>query len=212
MGRAHKRHVERWIWAHKVFMQSICLWVGMCFCPVVQPEASHHRSLQAVVWGQVLVLLSQARYKPSDEYFWICSPPVLCPHSEPELPPSSPEDPPRQADRSGPCSYCFCSGNPMCMGHCVHLPRVDFSLSPSPVELLCSRPTGLQSQILWEFVLPMPDPQAGYTGLRTPTSVGELLQYNYSPVCELPTGVWDLIISQEFPSDHLMMILLSLWI
>lgn len=38
-------------------------------------------------------------------------------------------------------------------------------------------------------------------GLRTLTPVGKLLQYNYSPVCGLPTqGLWDLIVSQVYPS------------
>ena len=49
----------------------------------------------------------------------------------------------------------------------------------------------------------MPDPQVGEPdmGLRTLTPVGELLQYNYSPVCGSPTWrVWDLIILQVCPS------------
>ena len=32
---------------------------------------------------------------------------------------------------------------------------------PSPVEVLESNPTGLQSQILWGFSIPLPDPQVG---------------------------------------------------
>ena len=55
----------------------------------------------------------------------------------------------------------------------------------SPVELLRSSPAGLQSQMLWGLLLRMPDPQAGEPDgeLRTLTPVGELLLYNYSPVC-----------------------------
>ena len=51
------------------------------------------------------------------------------------------------------------------------------SVSPSPVELLHSCPSGLQSQMLWGFLLPMPDPQGGEpdVGLRTLTPVGKPL-------------------------------------
>ena len=40
------------------------------------------------------------------------------------------------------------------------------SVSPSPVELLQSNPTGLQSQIPWEFLVPLLDPQAGKPDVR----------------------------------------------
>ncbi len=51
------------------------------------------------------------------------------------------------------------------------------SVSPSPVELLCTSSTGLQCQMLQGLFLPVPDP---YTwefdvGLRTLTPVGESL-------------------------------------
>ena len=71
------------------------------------------------------------------------------------------------------------------------------SVSPSPVELLQSSPSGLQSQMLWGLLLPMPDPSAGEPNvrLRALSPVGDLLQYNYSPVCGSPSQVvWDLII------------------
>ena len=35
------------------------------------------------------------------------------------------------------------------------------SVSPNPVEVLQSNPTSLQSLILWEFLLPLPDPRLG---------------------------------------------------
>ena len=41
---------------------------------------------------------------------------------------------------------------------CLCPPRGSF---PSPVEVLYSNPTGLQSQIPWEFLVPLPDPQVG---------------------------------------------------
>ena len=51
------------------------------------------------------------------------------------------------------------------------------SVSPTPVEFPRSDPTGLQSQILWGLLLPLPDPQAREpdVGLITFTPVGELL-------------------------------------
>ena len=77
------------------------------------------------------------------------------------------------------------------------------SVSPSPVEVLQSNPTNLQSLILWEFLLPLPDPQVvkPNVGLRTFTPVGGLLWYNCSPVCESPTQqLWDLILLWLCPS------------
>ena len=64
------------------------------------------------------------------------------------------------------------------------------SVSPSPVEVL-------QSVILYEFLLSLPDPQVGKpdVGLRTFTPVGGLLWYKCLPVCESPTQqLWDLIL------------------
>jgi len=47
------------------------------------------------------------------------------------------------------------------------------SISPSPAEFLWSDPAGLQSQILWELLLLLPDSVAGKPamGLRNFTSV-----------------------------------------
>ena len=63
------------------------------------------------------------------------------------------------------------------------------SVSPSPIKVQQSVPTRLQSLILYEFLLPLPDPQVGKPGmgLRTFTPVGGLLWYKCSPVCESPT-------------------------
>lgn len=65
---------------------------------------------------------------------------------------------------------------------------------------------GLQSQLLWALLLLLPDPQAGEPdmGLRTFTPVGEVLWYNYLPVCGLPTWhVRGLILSRLHPSYNL---------
>ena len=59
---------------------------------------------------------------------------------------------------------------------CVCPLRVE-SIYPSPVEVLQSNPASLQGLILWEFLLPLPDPEVGKpdVGLRTFTPVGRLL-------------------------------------
>ena len=78
-----------------------------------------------------------------------------------------------------------------------------FSVSPSPVESLQSNPTGLQSQISWGSLVPLPDSQAEKPdmGLRTFNPMGELLWYNCFPVCgSLTQQVWGLILSQPCPS------------
>ena len=63
------------------------------------------------------------------------------------------------------------------------------SVSPSPVEVLQSNPTGLQSQISWGLLIPLLDPQAWKPDreLRTITTVGELLWHYCFPVNGLPT-------------------------
>ena len=82
------------------------------------------------------------------------------------------------------------------------------SVSPSSVKVLQSNPTSLQSLILWEFLLPLPNPQVGkpYVGLRTFTPVGGLLWYNCSLVCGSPAPrLWDLILLCMHPSYHLIL-------
>ena len=80
------------------------------------------------------------------------------------------------------------------------------SVSPSPVEVLQSNLTSLQCLILWEFLLPLLDPQVVKpdVGLRTFTPVGGLLCYNCSPVCASPAQwLWNLILLWLHPSYHL---------
>ena len=82
-------------------------------------------------------------------------------------------------------------------------PKSRVSVSPSPVEVLQSNPASLRSLILWEFLLPFPDPLVGKpgVGLRTFPPVGGLLLYNCSPVCEsLTQWLWDLILLWLSPS------------
>ena len=80
------------------------------------------------------------------------------------------------------------------------------SVSPILLEVLQSNPTSLQSLILWEFLLPVPDPHVGKpdVGFRTFNPVGRLLWYNCSPVYKSPTQrLWDLILLWLHPSYHL---------
>ena len=60
--------------------------------------------------------------------------------------------------------------------------------------------------MIWGFLLPIPDPQAGEpdVGLRTLNPVGEPLQYYYFTICVSPSWkVWDLLISQKHTSYSL---------
>ena len=65
---------------------------------------------------------------------------------------------------------------------CLCPPRVCF---PSPVEVLESNPSGLQSQVPWGFSVFLPDAQVGKSavGPRTFATVQALLWCNCSPVC-----------------------------
>ena len=84
--------------------------------------------------------------------------------------------------------------------------RVSVSPVKSLVEVLQSNLAGLKRQSPRGFLFPLPDSQAGKsdTGIRTFTTVGELLWFSCSPVCVLPTQwVWDLILSWLCTSYHL---------
>ena len=122
-----------------------------------------------------------------------------CPCGEPQPPPTSAGDPPTLPVRSGSISYGVIAPLPSVLMHtllCVCPPRVE-SVSPSPVKILQSNPTSLQSLFLWEFLLLLPDSQVGKRdmGHRTFTPAGVLRWYNCSALCESPTQtLWDLIL------------------
>ena len=158
----------------------LCCWL---FGLSLQPLQS-----TGCLWGQILVLMSQVRFQPSDKSSLICLPPALYLKRESQSPPRQ-WDPPRPAGRSG-------SGSHEVTASALD-PRV--YVLPSPVELLRSISTDLQSKCSGDSQARKPD-----VGL---SPVGELLWYNYSTVCGLPTWwLWDLIISWVHPSYHLIVI------
>ena len=92
-------------------------------------------------------------------------------------------------------SLCFALGPSAHQSLCVPF-KNGVSVSPSPMELLCTSPTSLQCQILRGLFFPMPDPQTwGFdVGLRILTPIGESLWYSYFPFCGLPTWrVWSFL-------------------
>ena len=117
-------------------------------------------------------------------------------------------DPPTLTGRSGSVFYGvtapFCWVL-MCTLLCVYPPRVG-SVSPSPAKVLQSNPASLQSLILWEFLLPLLDPQVGNPdiGLRTFSAVVGLLWYYCSPVWESPAVVmgFDFIVIASLLPSH----------
>ena len=89
------------------------------------------------------------------------------------------------------------------------------SVSPSPVEVLQSNPTRLQSLILWEFLLPLPDSQVGKPDvrLRTFTPVGGPLWCKCLPqlVSHPPSGYGIWFYCDCTPPTISLWLLLCLW-
>ena len=101
-------------------------------------------------------------------------------------------------------SDCFALG-PSAHENLCALSKSGVSVFPSLVELQHSSPTGLQNQCSGGSSQ-CQTPQAGEPdmGLRTLIPVGDPLQYDYFPVCGLPTWqVWNWIRSWQHPSYHL---------
>ena len=83
----------------------------------------------------------------------------VLPSQQATFTPVFPGGPPRTAVRCDPDSYedFALPWDPVHVK--VYAPFMNgVSISPSPVELLCTSPTGLQCQMLQELFLPMPDP------------------------------------------------------
>ena len=72
----------------------------------IRSEAFQHWRLQTIGWDQVWM----SRWQPLEQLtpmniLWGLHHQCPCPHSEPQLTPTSPEDPPRSEGMSGPGSY-----------------------------------------------------------------------------------------------------------
>ena len=108
-----------------------------------------------------------------------------CPHREPQPPPASAGDPESVVGRSGFSLLWGHRSFPLCPDTHTTLcvpSKSAVSVFPSPVNVLLA----FKSDSL--ILLPLLDPQVGKPDmeLRTFTSVGGLLWYNCSPVCESP--------------------------
>ena len=100
------------------------------------------------------------------------------------------------AGSSGTGSYqstAFAQGSRPCEISCSPF-NSEISIPPIPVGLPKLSPSGLQNQMLWGLIFLIQEPWAYEPDmvLRTLIPMGEALQCNYSPVCELPTGGMEL--------------------
>ena len=102
---------------------------------VVWPEMSQHWSLQAVRWGQFLLPSPLGELTLMNIPWGLCLQ-CPCPHSEPQLTPTSLGDPPRPAGRSGSGSYVVTAlpWVPVHVKPYVHLSRVESLF----LSVLCS--------------------------------------------------------------------------
>ena len=128
VGKTVPWEVSRGGWVLKKSLGSLSD-VGWTYVPiqlVVWPEASQHWCLQAVGWGQVLVLMSQDAHCHQSQcwqsrmfpYVWNQ---CLFPQGKLQLPPFSPGDCLRPAGGSGPRFYQI----------------IAFALGPGACEILC---------------------------------------------------------------------------
>ena len=139
------------------------LWAGQCsikFLSTCLMMCSHHVS--CLTWGDpALKPISSDRANsvlwegPSQ---WVCfwtTAACVCVPTVSHSSPTSVRGPQVLADRPGPISYGIIAFFPWVL---IHMRLYVFSTSgvsasPSPVEVLQSNPSGLQSQILWALHL-----------------------------------------------------------
>ena len=134
---------------------------------VVWPEASQQGHLQAVGWGQVLVLMSQdgIHHQQCSHYrmfpnmaatnVYVTRVSHSCTHLSKRLSKTI-----RQVWPQLLSNYCFSLGP---RAHEILYPsfKSEVSIFPSLMGLLKLSPAGLQNQVLWELIFPVQDPQAG---------------------------------------------------
>ena len=93
--------------------------------------------------------------------------------------------PPQEALKHSQIGLAQCPVGSMLLSWCAQVLFVPYksgvSVSLSPLKVLQSNPTGLQSQIPWGFPVPLPDPQAQEpdVGPRIFTKVQELLWHYF---------------------------------
>ena len=158
---------------------------------VVCLNASQHLSLWTAGWGQVLVPKCQPPQEltHADECSLIYQAPESV--SPGWATATSPGDPPRPADRSSPgfCQITAFALGPVHVRFCVCTLRVK-SLFPPFLWNSCNQaPLAFKAKCSGGSSSPCQTPGLGVESdrLRTLTSLGELLQYNYSLVCGLHT-------------------------
>ena len=91
--------------------------------------------------SSLVELMVDSRRAHAKEYLPELLLPVSCPHSEPQLPPTSAGDPPTLAGRSGSISYRVTAPSPWVLMHtllCVCPPRVE-PLFPAVLSKSCSQ-------------------------------------------------------------------------
>ena len=162
------------------------------------------------MWPGLSAKMSASRKAHADEYSLICFPPaslspewIIAASTAPLS--ASPRDPLRLAGRSGPGSYQIIAfwgaGGPgACEISLTLLERSLYSPPPTPTPL-CGTPAIKTHWPSRPNVLQIPPCNArclgwgAWGGLRALALLGELLWYNYSPVCgSLTQGMWNLII------------------
>ena len=119
-------------------------WICAPALLVVWPETSQHWSLWAVGWDQVLA----SKCQPPGLLLPMSAPQYIhhkcfCPWSDPQPPPTSPEDPLRPAGRFGQAlmkSLLFPLGPSQCAWNLCVPSSSGVSISLSPVKFLWSNP------------------------------------------------------------------------
>ena len=159
---------------------------------------------------QWVVLHLCAKWQPLGELTlrsrpWVLYTTVLCPHCKPQLIPACKRDCPRPAGRSvpGSCGVTAFPGS-QCMWNLVHFLRADSLFTPALCRSCAQAPVAFKGKCSEGSSSPCPNIRLGSLawGSKLPP-VGLTLWCNYFSVCGSPTLVWDLILSREPLSYHL---------
>ena len=163
----------------EVFRQSVCWLVGLCSHLVCLAWAFWSLMPAGCSWvGPAFSKMAASRGAHVSGYS--LGPLFQCPpHSEPQLTPAFPggglQDPQIGLAKIL-TEFLLCPGTWCTWKLCAPCDSGVY-VSPSPMDLLHSNPTGLQCQVFWGLILPMLDPQPGEPdmGFGTLTHVREPL-------------------------------------